>query len=124
MARHASSVMTMFPEMGTEQLPVSPLVASAEPPAATGRDRLRPLEAAQCSLCGIALPLSLLVPDGGQACADIHWYCKDARSCTERWTTARPPGRTHMPAAPREAAPDGASAERVGGILEEAKSAG
>ena len=60
----------------------------AEPPAATRPDRLRPLEAAQCCLCGVALPLGLLVPDGGQACADIRWYCKDARSCTERWTTA------------------------------------
>jgi hypothetical protein len=27
-----------------------------------------------------------MVPDGGQACADIRWYCKDAKSCTERWT--------------------------------------
>jgi len=53
----------------------------------------RPLEVAQCSLCGIALPLGLLVPDGGEACADVRWYCKDARSCTERWTTARPPHR-------------------------------
>ena len=43
-------------------------------------------------MCGIALPLGLLVPDGGLACADIRWYCKDAKSCTERWTTAGPPG--------------------------------
>jgi hypothetical protein len=81
-------------------------------------------------LCGIALPLGLLVPDGGQACADIRWYCKDAISCTERWTTARPPGRAHMPAASGnafagtgEAAPEGAPTERLGGIVEEAKSA-
>jgi hypothetical protein len=47
-------------------------------------------------LCGIELPLGLLVPDGGQACADIRWYCKDAKSCTERWTAARPPRQ--MPA--------------------------
>ena len=53
-------------------------------------DRQRPLPSAQCSLCGIALPTGLMVPDGGQACADIRWYCKDAKSCTERWTTARP----------------------------------
>ena len=132
MARHASAVMTMSPEAGPEQLPVSPrpLCAPTEPPAATPRDRLRPLEAAECSLCGIALPLALLVPDGGQACADIRWYCKDTRSCTERLTTARPPGHAHMPAAPGEAfagageaAPDAASAERLGGMFEEAKSA-
>jgi hypothetical protein len=81
-------------------------------------------------MCGIALPLALLVPDGGQACADIRWYCKDAKSCTERWTTARPPGRAHTSAVPGsdfadagEAAPDGMPAERLGGMPEEATSA-
>lgn len=49
-------------------------------------DRQRPLPTAQCSLCGIALPIGQLVPDGGRACADIRWYCQDAQSCTERWT--------------------------------------
>jgi hypothetical protein len=53
-------------------------------------DRQRPLPSAQCSLCGIALPTGLMVPDGGQACADIRWYCKDAKSCTERWTANLP----------------------------------
>jgi hypothetical protein len=53
-------------------------------------DRNRPLPSAQCSLCGIALPTGLMVPDGGQACADIRWYCKDAKSCTERWTASLP----------------------------------
>ena len=53
-------------------------------------DRRRRLPSAQCSLCGIALPIGLLVPDGGQACADIRWYCKDAKSCTERWTANLP----------------------------------
>jgi len=70
------------------------------PPTATQRKRSRPLEAAQCSLCGIALPLGLLVPDGSPACADIRWYCKDAMSCTKRWTTAHSPGHTHVPTAP------------------------
>ena len=91
MAPHASSGVTMSRETGPEQLPLGPRLALAEPPAAAQRDRLRPLEVAQCSNCGIALPLGLLVPDGGQACADIRWYCKDAKSCTERWTTARTP---------------------------------
>jgi hypothetical protein len=45
-------------------------------------------------LCGIALPTGLMVPDGGQACADIRWYCKDVKSCTERWT-ARLAGTGH-----------------------------
>jgi hypothetical protein len=146
MAPQASSIMTVSLEMepeqsletgpeqsletGPEQLAVSPGLAQAEARAAAQRDRLRPLEVAQCSLCGIAVPLGLLVPDGGPACADIHWYCKDARSCTERWTAARPRARAHTQAVPGsavagagEAALDGASAERLDGILEEAKSA-
>ena len=86
----ASSATTLPPEAGPEQPPVDPRPALAESPAAAQRDRPRPLEVAQCSLCGIELPLGLLVPDGGEACADIHWYCKDVRSCTERWTEARP----------------------------------
>ena len=54
-------------ETGPEQLPVSPRLAPAGASEATQRNRLRPLEVVQCSLCGIALPLGLLVPDGGQA---------------------------------------------------------
>jgi hypothetical protein len=65
--------------------------AWGDPPMATQRDdRHRPLPSAQCSLCGIALPTGLMVPDGGQACADIRWYCKDAKACTERWTASLP----------------------------------
>ena len=81
-------------------------------------------------MCGIALPLALLVPDGSQACADIRWYCKDVKSCTERWTTARPPGRAHTPAVPGtavasagEQALDGTPAERLDDMLEQATSA-
>jgi hypothetical protein len=67
-------------------------------------DRPRPLQVAQCSLCGIALPIGLMVPDGGQACADVRWYCKDAQACTERWTASPPrpgsaaPPRRELPA--------------------------
>jgi hypothetical protein len=117
-------------ETGSEQLPASPGLALAEPPAPTQHDRHRPLEAAQCSLCGSAHPLGLLVPDGGQACADIRWYCRDAKSCTERWTTARPPRSAHTPAAPGtaaadtgEPAPQAAPAERLDGMLEQAQPA-
>ena len=63
------------------------------------KDRLSQLQSAQCSLCGIALPTGMMVPDGGHACADIRWYCKDAKSCTERWT-ARLPGTGHVALAP------------------------
>jgi hypothetical protein len=83
-----------------------------DPGRATPRDeRPRPLPSARCSLCGITLPTGLMVPDGGQACADIRWYCKDAQSCTERWTAglsrhahmAPAPVGPAVPAAPREA---------------------
>jgi hypothetical protein len=88
MSSMAGNGLAAFPETGPEQPPASPRLAVAEPPATMQRDQLRPLEVAQCSLCGIARPLGLLVPDGGQACADIRWYCKDAEPCTERWTAA------------------------------------
>ena len=108
-----AAVMTTCLETGPDQLAITPGPAPVEPPPATPRNQPRPLEVAQCSMCGIALPLGLLVPDGGQACADIRWYCKDAMSCTKRWTAAHTPGRAHMPAArddafagAGEAAPD------------------
>ena len=103
-------------------------------------DRRRPLPSAQCSLCGIALPTGLMVPDGGQACVDIRWYCKDAKACTERWTASLPrhphiaptppslaPPTTSMPAigpARRDrrpsAAPDPVPADLLGSPIEEA----
>jgi hypothetical protein len=67
-------------------------------------DRNRPLPSAQCSLCGIALPTGLMVPDGGQACADIRWYCKDAKTCTERWTASLP-RHPHIAPTPASMAP-------------------
>jgi len=42
-----------------------------------------------CWLCGIRLQQYQMVPDGGRACGDIRWYCKNTRACTERWTSAR-----------------------------------
>jgi len=129
MTSHASAVMTMFPETGPGQLPAGPRLVPAEPPAATRYDRLWPPEVARCCLCGIALPLGLLVADGGQACADIRWYCKDVMSCTDRWTAAGPPERARMPvpgdafAVAGTAAADEAPAEQPGGIVQEARSA-
>src|SRR5690348_2395641 len=43
-----------------------------------------------CWICGIRLPVERMVADGGSACADVRWYCRDMRACTERWT-AHPP---------------------------------
>jgi hypothetical protein len=39
-----------------------------------------------CWICGIRLPAEHMVADGGSACADVRWYCRDMRGCTERWT--------------------------------------
>jgi hypothetical protein len=133
-----AAVMTTCLETGPDQLAITPGPAPVTPPPATPRNQPRPLEVAQCSMCGIALPLGLLVPDGGQACADIRWYCKDALSCTKRWTAAQTPGHAHMPAArddafagageddafagAGEAAPDSGPAERMGSISEAVQS--
>ena len=46
-----------------------------------------------CWLCGIRLPAEHMMADGGNACADVRWYCVDKRGCTERWTA-----RTDSPA--------------------------
>ena len=42
-----------------------------------------------CWLCGIRLHSSQMMPDGGNWCDDIRWYCRDAAACTGRWTTSR-----------------------------------
>jgi len=127
MAPTASSVMTVSLAREPEQLPVNSRQAAADLWTPRRRDnRPRPLEVAQCSLCGLALPMGLLVPDGGHACADIRWYCKDAKSCTERWTTARPARRAAISPTPNtafagaaEPAPEAAPTERLDGRPEE-----
>ena len=100
MSSMAVDEMTTSPETGPEQLPAGPHLARPDSPAPVPRDRLRPLEVAQCSMCGITRPLGLLVPDGAQACADIRWYCKDAKSCTERWTASLPRHANIAPTSP------------------------
>ena len=130
MATQATSVVTMPQERQPAQLTARPRPERPDLSATEqGDGGIRTLEIAECSLCGITRPLGLLVPDGGQACADIRWYCKDAKSCTQRWTTARPP--RHMPAVPGtavaaagEPAPDAAPAGRPDGKLEQAPPAG
>src|SRR5579872_4557422 len=106
MALQASSVVRTSQETRPEQRPASPQPTVADLSAATRRE-LRPLEVAECAMCGIALPLALLVPDGGRACADIRWYCKDAKSCTERWTASLP-RHPHIAPTPLSLAPPSA----------------
>ena len=47
-----------------------------------------------CWMCGMRLPASQMVADGGSACHDVRWYCRDTWGCTRRWTArpARPAG--------------------------------
>jgi hypothetical protein len=90
-----------------EQVPASPRLTVVNSPAPeAGDSRPRPLEVAECSMCGVTHPLGLLIPDGTAACADIRWYCKDVKSCTERWTAAM----QQPPAAPRGEVRSAASA--------------
>jgi hypothetical protein len=42
-----------------------------------------------CWMCGIRLHSSKMMPDGGDWCDDTKWYCRDAKACTQRWTTSR-----------------------------------
>ena len=98
MAPQASSVVAMPQVRQPEHVPVSFRVTPAgSATAGLGDDQRRPLEVAECCMCGIARPLGLLVPDGGGACADIRWYCKDVKSCTERWTAGVSPRTAHLP---------------------------
>jgi hypothetical protein len=70
------------------------LTSAASVQQSAGR---RALQVARCALCGLELPLGLMVPDGGHACADLRWYCKDAKACTERWTARRAAERQRSP---------------------------
>jgi len=64
--------------------------------------------AKSCWMCGIRLRADQMVPDGGSACHDLRWYCRDTRACTERWASrsARPAaigeGTAENPEAPGE----------------------
>jgi hypothetical protein len=42
-------------------------------------------------MCGNRLPVEQMVADGGSACLDLRWYCRDTWGCTRRWTSR--PGR-------------------------------
>ena len=60
------------------------------------QERLIPAQLAStaitsCWICGIRLPSERMIADGGSACADVRWYCRDLRACTGRWTVAPRP---------------------------------
>ena len=98
MAPQASSAMAMPQVRQPEQFPASfrPTLVDSTTTGPSDTHR-RPLAVAECSMCGVARPLGLLLPDGGGACADIRWYCKDVKSCTERWTTGVSSKPTYLP---------------------------
>jgi hypothetical protein len=58
-------------------------------------------------MCGIRLPARQMMADGGSACPDVRWYCRDTAGCTQRWTS-----RSARPTAIR---PDVAATEASGG---------
>lgn len=106
MALQASSAMALPSAWQPEPSPATLRLAPTEPAAAEqGEGRLRPLAVAECTMCGATRPLGLLVPDGGKACADVRWYCKDVRSCTERWTAALPQQPEALPQETQPATP-------------------
>ena len=56
-----------------------------------------------CRLCAIRLHQNQMVPDGGDACPDLRWYCKDIQACTDRWSSAQRQKRAAEAAAPGKA---------------------
>ena len=72
----------------------------------SGSAALRSTETQACWLCGIQLPATSMVPDGGPACADVRWYCGDSLACTRRWTPSHArPGRPLRESRTRPAVP-------------------
>ena len=60
--------------------------------AMTNREHPFPLgggsaQVRSCWMCGIRLHAGQMVADGGGACLDVRWYCRDIWGCTRRWTS-------------------------------------
>lgn len=72
------------------------------------QQRLTPLRegpplVTSCWMCGIRLSADHMMADGGSACDDVRWYCRDTRACTERWTArSGRPGDVHHDAEVRQ----------------------
>jgi hypothetical protein len=60
------------------------VMANRQHPAPFGGE---PAQVRSCWMCGIRLPASQMVADGGSACHDVRWYCRDMWGCTRRWTS-------------------------------------
>jgi hypothetical protein len=63
---------------------------AGEPRRSPGKDSgARRVGVVSCWMCGIRSHSSKMMPDGGDWCDDTRWYCRDAKACTQRWTTSR-----------------------------------
>jgi hypothetical protein len=60
------------------------VITNRQPPAALEGES-SPVRS--CWMCGIRLPAHQMVADGGSACLDVRWYCRDTWGCTRRWTS-------------------------------------
>lgn len=60
------------------------VMTNSQHPAPLGGE---PALVRSCWLCGIRLPAHQMVADGGSACPDLRWYCRDTWGCTRRWTS-------------------------------------
>lgn len=78
-------------EAGRDQEQVAGLRTGGRDGAPVRRGKAVPAGSAteRCWLCGIRQATYMLMADGGSACADVRWYCRDARACTSRWTVQR-----------------------------------
>ena len=60
------------------------VMANRQPPSLFGGEST---QVRSCWMCGIRSPVGQLVADGGTACPDVRWYCRDTWACTQRWTS-------------------------------------
>jgi hypothetical protein len=67
-------------------------------------------------MCGIRLPAHQMVADGGSACLDVRWYCRDTWGCTRRWTSHSARLAAIRPDHPGKAEKPGESAEKAKGL--------
>jgi hypothetical protein len=63
------------------------VMADREDPASFGGESP---QVRSCWMCGIRMPVGRMVADGGSACQDVRWYCRDTWGCTQRWTSHPP----------------------------------
>lgn len=75
------------------------IVAAQDIPAVGSGISARHAAVVPCWLCGVSSHSNRMIPDGGDACDDVRWYCHDVVSCTYRWTAQAPRFMPEVPAA-------------------------